>query len=384
MYMNMNKENMKKITKIILIAILFYWILQNVSVAMNFFSKIIDILFPFIVGACIAFIINIPMQFFEKKFTKTDKKGNKVKFKFARPLALILSIALIIGIIALIIGVVIPELFNVLKILIGYIPELANNIKDFAIEITEKYPDINEQIMNTNIDLEEASKDAITFITNLSGNIIMSSINIVSNIINFVVNLIISVIFAIYILFSKEKLLRQSKKLICAYISEEKANYVFKISKLSNTTFYNFIKGQCTEAVILGVLCAIGMLILQIPYAVTIGILIAFTALIPIVGAFIGIVIGTILILSIEPVKALVFIIFILILQQLENNIIYPKVVGKSVGLPGIWVLLAVTVGGSLAGIVGMIIGLPIASVIYTIIRDETNDRLEKKNIKIV
>ncbi len=135
---------------------------------------------------------------------------------------------------------------------------------------------------------------------------------------------------------------------------------------------------------ILGVLCAIGMLILQIPYAVTIGILIAFTALIPIVGAFIGIVIGTILILSIEPVKALVFIIFILILQQLENNIIYPKVVGKSVGLPGIWVLLAVTVGGSLAGIVGMIIGLPIASVIYTIIRDETNDRLEKKNIKIV
>ena len=368
--MNMDKENMKKIIKIILIAILFYWILQNVFVAINFFSKIIDILFPFIVGACIAFIINIPMQFFEKKFTKIDKKGNKVKFKFARPLALILSIALIIGIIALIIGVVIPELFNVLKIFIGYIPELANNIKDFAIEITEKYPDINEQIMNTNI--------------NLSGNIIMSSINIVSNIINFVVNLIISVIFAIYILFSKEKLLRQSKKLICAYISEEKANYVFKISKLSNTTFYNFIKGQCTEAVILGVLCAIGMLILQIPYAVTIGILIAFTALIPIVGAFIGIVIGTILILSIEPVKALVFIIFILILQQLENNIIYPKVVGKSVGLPGIWVLLAVTVGGSLAGIVGMIIGLPVASVIYTIIRDETNDRLEKKNIKIV
>lgn len=381
--MNLDKENTKKITKIVIIAILFYWILQNVSVAIDFIGEIFEVLSPFIAGACLAFIINIPMKFFENKFTKKDKKGKKIKSKFARPISLILSILLVLGIVSLIIGVVIPELFNVLRIFIGYLPEAANNIKDFAIELTQKYPDINKQIMNIDIDIEEASKEALGFITNLSGNIISSSVHIVSGIISFVVNLVISIIFAIYILFSKEKLLEQSKKVICAFLDENKSNYIFKICTLSNTTFNNFIKGQCTEAIVLGTLCAVGMLILQIPYALTVGILMGFTSLIPIVGAFIGIIIGAILILAVQPIKAVVFIIFVLILQQLENNIIYPKVVGKSVGLPGIWVLLAVTVGGSLAGVVGMIIGLPVASVIYTIIKDETNERLDKKKIKI-
>lgn len=380
--MNLDKENTKKITKIVLIAILFYWILQNISVAINFISNIFKILSPFITGACLAFIINIPMKFFENKFAKKNKKG-KNKSKLIRPVALILSILVIIALISLIIGVVIPELFNVLRIFVGYLPEVANNIKDFAVELTEKYPDINEEIMNIDINMDEFSKNVINFITNLSGNIISSSVHIVSGIVGFVVNLVISIIFAIYVLFSKEKLLNQAKKIVLAFLDENKANYIFKICTLSNTTFYNFIKGQFTEAIILGTLCAIGMLILQIPYAITIGILMAFTALIPIVGAFIGIVIGAILILAVEPIKAVIFIIFVLILQQLENNIIYPRVVGKSVGLPGIWVLLSVTVGGNLAGVVGMIIGLPIVSVIYTIIKDETNERLEKKKIKV-
>lgn len=381
--MNLDKENVKKITKIVIIAIFFYWVLQNISVAINFVNEIFKILSPFIAGACLAFIINMPMKFFENKLSKKDKKGRVIKGKLTRPIALILSILLVIVLVSLIIGVVIPELFNVLRIFIGYLPEAANNIKSFAIEITEKYPDINKEIMNIDIDMEEFSKNAINVITSLGGNIISSSVHIVSGVIGAVVDLVISIIFAIYILFSKEKLLNQAKKIVLAFLDENKASYIFKICTLSNTTFNNFIKGQCTEALVLGTLCAIGMLILQIPYAVTIGILMAFTALIPIVGAFIGVIIGAILILAVEPIKAVIFIIFVLILQQLENNLIYPKIVGKSVGLPGIWVLLSVTVGGSLAGVVGMIIGLPVVSVIYTIIKDETNERLEKKNIKV-
>lgn len=377
--MNLDKENMKKITKILLIAILFYWGLQNISVAFEFISKIFEVLSPFIIGACLAFLINIPMQFFEKKISKKDKKGKIIRKKWRRVIALILAVIVLILVFSLIIGVVIPELFNVLKIFIGYLPEVANNIKEFAVDITQKYPDVNKQIMNIDIDFESVAKEAIEFITNVSGNLISSSVQVISGVINFVVNGIISIIFAIYILFSKEKLISQSKKIVYAFCDENKTNYILKICNLSNTTFYNFIKGQCIEAVILGTLSAIGMLLLQIPYAITIGILIAFTALIPVVGAFIGIVIGCVLILAVEPVKALVFIIFILILQQFEGNVIYPKVVGKSVGLPGIWVLLAVTVGGSVAGIIGMVIGLPVVSVIYTMIKDETNERLEKR-----
>ena len=189
---------------------------------------------------------------------------------------------------------------------------------------------------------------------------------------------VIAFVFAIYLLLQKETLIRQLKKLIYAYMRKDFAEKLLKIAKTSNNIFANFTTGQFTEALILGFLCFIGMLILQIPYALTISVLIAFTALIPIVGALIGTAVGVLLILAVSPLKAVVFVIFLLILQQIEGNIIYPKVVGNSVGLPGIWVLVAITIGGSLWGIVGMLVSVPLVSVLYTILRDNVNQKLQE------
>lgn len=380
-----NNLDVKKIIKIGFLFIFFYWILQNITIVLGFAGNIFSILKPFVIGACLAFIINIPMKFFESKIKKEDRHAKKKSFrnKIARPIALILSILIIGLVFSALFGIVLPEIFNVIKIFIEYLPEAFNNVKTFAVETTEKFPEISEQIKKIDIDTEKLTKDAITLVTNISSNVLVSSVKIVSNTVSFVVNAVISIVFSIYILFSKETLGVQAKKLVYAHLDTEKASYIIEITGLSNKVFNNFIKGQLTEALILGSLTIIGMLILQIPYALAIGLLIAFTSVIPVVGAFIGIAVGVVLILAANPVKALVFLVFILILQQFENNVIYPKVVGESVGLPGIWVLLSVTVGGSLLGAVGMIVALPIVSILYTLIKDETNRKLEKKKITI-
>ena len=206
-----------------------------------------------------------------------------------------------------------------------------------------------------------------------------SSIGFIISFVGGIFDFIISMVFAIYILSSKEKLKTQFKNIIRAYLSEKNAKYILKICSLSKTTFYNFITGQCTEALVLGTLCFIGMLILRLPYAITISVLIAVTALIPIIGAFIGIIIGAILILSIDPIKSAIFIVFLIVLQQIESNVIYPKVVGNSVGLPGMWVLVAVVVGGGFAGMLGLLLGLPTASILYIIFKEDVMNRLNKR-----
>ena len=215
----------------------------------------------------------------------------------------------------------------------------------------------------------------------ISKNVLDITITQASNLLSTIFDFIIAVVFAVYILANKEGLKSQAKKFIYARLDKEKADYVLKVSRLSRDSFRSFLTGQAKEAVILGSLCAIGMLILKIPYAGPVGALTALTAFIPIVGAFIGGFIGAILIVVIDPIKALIFIIFIIILQQVEGNLIYPHVVGKNMGIPSIWVLVAITIGGSLFGIMGMIIGLPIVSIIYAIIKENTNKKLKEKNL---
>ena len=235
--------------------------------------------------------------------------------------------------------------------------------------------DIKNAIQNINIDIEKIKNQSIEGAINL----FTSSLGIIGGIFSGITNLIISIIFAIYMLISKEKIRKLTKNIIYAYIPEQKAKNIIKILRLSRDTFRKFITGQCIEACILGSLCALGMLILNIPYAITIGVLVGVTAIIPIVGAFLGVIVGAILIISVEPIKAVVFIIFFLILQQIEGNLIYPKVVGNSVGIPGLLVLFAVTVGGSLYGIVGMLLGLPVVSILYTMLKEDVSRRLEQK-----
>ena len=211
-----------------------------------------------------------------------------------------------------------------------------------------------------------------------------TSLGVASTVAGTITSLVLGIVFAIYILLKKEDLRRQIKKVMRAYLPEKKEKKIIEISELSNKIFGNFITGQCLEAVIIGVLCFIGMLLLNIPYASTISVLVGFTALIPVFGAFIGTIVGAFLILMVSPTKAIIFIIFILILQQLEGNLIYPKVVGKSVGLPGIWVLVAVTIGASVYGILGMLISVPLCSILYSIIRTNVNDKIDQKNKKKV
>ena len=261
--------------------------------------------------------------------------------------------------------------------LVSNIPYYAEEINKFINSNTENIQEIDSLISGMNFDTDSIKNELMEILS----SVLSSSVSLVMGVVGLITNLIIAIIFAIYILTSKEKLKNQVLRIIKAYCKKEKAIKIIEIGRITNKTFKNFLTVQALEATILGSLCIIGMLILKIPYAVPIGVLVGVTALIPVVGAFIGIIIGAILILSAEPIKVITFIIFVLILQQVEGNVIYPRVVGGSVGLPGMWVLVAVTVGGSLFGILGMLLGVPVFSVIYSMIKKDTEKRLNNTNL---
>lgn len=373
--MEQNKSEMKKWFKIISFALIGLLIVLNFSTVTSFIGKFFDIISPFVIGAALAFILNIPMKFFESKFSSIKlKKGKRLNKNFVRIVSLLLAIVVIIVILTLVFNLIVPEIINVISLLVEHFPRYASEIKNFAVDITTNMPEIRDVIKNIDISslgIESKVKDVAT-------GVITASFVFAGNMVSSVINAIVSLVFSIYILTSKEGLKEQSKRLLYAYFKNEKAETIIEFGRTARRIFKNFITGQCLEAIILGSLSIIGMLILDIPYAVPIGVLIGVTALVPIVGAFLGIGIGAILILSAAPGKVLTFIIFILILQQIEGNLIYPKVVGSSVGLPGIWVLVAVAVGGDLFGLVGMLLGVPTVSVIYTLIKENINKRLAK------
>lgn len=366
--MKQNKEKLKKWIMLILFTIVVYWCFNNFSTIGNIFNNIINIIFPFILGGCLAFILNIPMTYLENKNKKIRNK------KLLRVFSLIFSIIIIASIITLIFTLIVPRLADIVGLLIDNIPYYSEQISNFVKDLEINMPELSFENVDT-----ESIKDQII---NQVPGLLTSSITVVTNIVSGIANFFIAFIFAIYILIDKEKLRRQFTKLLYAYLDRKKAYKIIKIAKVSNNVFKSFFTVQCLEATILGTLCIIGMLILGIPYAVPIGILIGVTALIPVVGAFIGVIIGAILIISVEPFKVITFIIFVLVLQQIEGNLIYPRVVGNSVGLPGMWVLLAVTVGGNVGGIVGMLLGVPIASTIYTLLKSNVDKRIRLKEIK--
>ncbi len=385
--MKLDKENTKQIIKIVIVTIILFAIAINLGTVWNGIKAILKIISPFIWGLAFAFILNIFMIFYENivfknrsknKKTKNNDKRTERKKRIKRVFSIILSIITILAIISIIMVLILPEFYEVISNLISNVPNYLETLKDFAIETTERIPEINNIIQSITIDTEEL-KDGIM---NISKNVLDVTINQVTGFISNIINFFIAIVFAVYILANKEELKQQTKKFIYARFNKEKADYIIKVSRLARDSFRNFITGQAKEAVILGILCAIGMWILNIPYAGPIAALTGLMAFIPIVGAFIGGFVGAILIVVINPIKALIFIIFIIVLQQVEGNLIYPHVVGKNMGLPGIWVLVAITIGGSLFGIVGMIVGLPIVSVIYAIIKENTNKKLKEKNLE--
>ena len=373
--MELNKENIKKIIYIITIGIIIYLGLQNITSIFGVVKGIVHVLNPFILGACLAFILNVGVNLIEKKLLK-NKKKNKIIEKIKRPVSILLTILIMFAIIFFVIFLVIPELINTINSLITYIPGISESIQTWLKDASEKYPIINDTIKSINFDLNNINQETMKSLQSSAATILASSIGFLSSVFSGVANFVISLIFAIYILAQKEKLGEQFTKLIKAYIKPEIGEKIFRIFTITNSAFTKFITGQVTEACILGSLCFIGMLILRMPYALTISVCIGFTALIPIFGAFIGATIGFILISVQNFSLAIGFIIFIIILQQIEGNVIYPKVVGTSVGLPGIWVLVVVTIAGTFWGITGIALSVPIASIIYALLKENVNSRL--------
>ena len=318
--MDLSKMSIKKIRELIVFTALLVVALWKFDVVLGVLKTIWDIIFPFVLGGAIAFLTNVPMSFLEKKIFENVKKKNKIVRKLKRPISLILTIVLVVGVIAL--------------VMFGVILQLTRTI--------------------------------------------------VGSLVSGVATFFIAFSFACYILFQKEKLHIQIRKVFFAFLPRQKADTFLKVCSLTYRTFANFLAGQCLEAVILGSMFVVTLSILRMPYALLIGILIAFTALIPIFGAFIGCAVGSFLIFMVNPQQAILFVIVFLVLQQIEGNLIYPHVVGESVGLPSIWVLAAVTIGGNLMGIVGMLVFIPLLSVLYTIFREFVYLRLKKQNIKQV
>ena len=384
--MNLSKKDILNICKIVAFGIILYWALQNLGVIGTAFGALATILSPFIWGGALAFVINIPMTIFEKKvFRSRKKKKAQVEkiSKLKRVISIILSIAIIIAILIGVIFLVIPELINVISNLVQtHLPRLFLQARSITNQAIIDYPQISDALRNVQSNLENISSELIKELTTLGTSIVTSSFGVITSAISGIFKTVIAVIFAFYILMSKEKLTKNLRRMTYAFFDEKRAERICEIASLSRESFYNFITGQLIECIILGILVVIGMEILRLPYSATIGTVVAITAFIPIVGALIGGVLGAVLILPISLKQAIIFVIFFIILQQTENNIIYPRVVGSRVGVPGILVLLAVSIGGALGGAIGMIICLPITSVLYTLLRASTDRRLKEKGIE--
>lgn len=373
--MNLEK-NKKTIMQLIVFAVAVIFAFVNIEWLYNTFLYIVKIFMPFIIGAVIAFVLNVLLNLIENKLLKNAfEKKNKGLKKYKRAISLSLSFIGIILLLSLLLFLVVPELKNSVAIFVQNLPEYISNLSDtlanFGVD--------EERILEITNGLNELKVTGLDFIKNNSKLLLTNSLNIASSLITTITNFVLGTVFAIYILAQKEKLIDQAQKVMKAYLKKDKVEKLNKVFTLSNRVCSNFISGQCMEALIIGMLCFVGMLILRIPYATTISVLIGFTALIPVFGAFIGTIIGSFLILMVSPIKAVIFVVFILILQQFEGNLIYPRVVGKSVGLPGIWVMVAVTVGASIAGIVGMLVSVPLCSIIYSILATNVNLRLSKR-----
>lgn len=376
--MDLNKKNMKNIMLLIVFAVLFYVGVQRIESVAAGFSFVVSIVFPFLLGAAMAFILNVPMSFMEKRlFSKTKGKAKKLK----RPICLVLAILFVVAILWIVLLVVMPEVASTVASLSVNIEAALIKLQRWAMDIFEDNKQIEVWIASLQFDWDGIIHTAFGFLKNGAGNVLNSTMTVAKTVINSVMNFCVAFVFACYILLQKEKLAVQIRKILYAFFSKKVVTKVLDIASLSYKTFANFVTGQCCEAVILGTMFFISMSILRFPYALLVGVLIAFTALIPIFGAFIGCFLGTFLILVADPMKAIAFVILFLVLQQVEGNLIYPHVVGGSVGLPSIWVLVAVTVGGSLMGIVGMLVFIPICSVLYALFREMVYKRLKERGI---
>lgn len=367
--MNEKNDNKKGLLVTIIISITFYFLLRNFSILLESAAYLLSVLFPFLFGGAIAFVLNIPMKTFEKKF------------KMRRMFAFILTLFLFCAVIFLVMFIVIPELISTVNSLVTQIPKAFYTAQSWFEELDDTLPAMITVTESLDINWSKISEEAVNLLQSAGSGILNSTFSIVSGIANAVLTFFVGFTFSIYALFQKEKLSIQVQKILYAFFSEKRSDRMIEIGRLTSDTFGHFLSGQCVEAMILGLMFFISMSIFRLPYALLTGVVIAVTALIPVFGAFIGLVIGSFLIVMVSPVQALGFVVLFFVLQQIEGNLIYPRVVGGSVGLPSIWVLAAVTIGGKLFGVAGMFLFIPVCSVLYALFREYVLDKLERKGM---
>ncbi|MCF2669446.1 AI-2E family transporter [Faecalicatena contorta] len=380
--MNISDEAVKKIRGLIIFAAIIIACFWKYDVVISVLAFIFHVIFPFVLGGAIAFVLNVPMNFIQRHLFPEDKiEKRKVIKKLARPLSMLIVLFCVIGIIVLVMFVLIPQLGNTFANLGNSIQAFIPKIQKWAETLFHDNKEIMNWVNHLEFDWNKIMNAGINFLKNGAGSVLDSTIMAAKSIVSGIATFFIAFVFAIYILLQKEKLSIQAKKVLFAFVRKGRAEATLEVLSLTYNTFSSFLTGQCVEAIILGCMFVITMSILRLPYALLVGIVIAFSALIPIFGAFIGCIVGAFLIFMVDPIKALIFIILFLILQQIEGNLIYPHVVGSSVGLPSIWVLAAVSIGGSLMGVVGMLIFIPIVSVVYALFREVVYLKLKQRKI---
>ena len=369
--MELNKKNIKRILLLVACSIILYWALNNLSTLGKLLGSFFSLFSPLLIGAGIAYVMNLLLKAIERLWDMALKKAPELwRVKLKRPICLTATILLFLGIIFAIFFILIPRLEEAGSTLIANVPGYITQIQNWWGSLVDVAAGHGVTLPELSMNVEDATKFISKILSSDSSNVVNTTIDITTSILGALVNILLALVFSVYMLAQKETLISQSRRLLLAALPRRAGQRTMHILKLTNNAFSSFVTGQVTEAFILGSLCCIGMLILRLPYALPVSVIISFTSLIPIFGAWIGAATGAFLIVFVSPIKALTFLIFLLILQQVEGNLIYPKVVGKSVGLPGLWVLAAVTIGGGIFGMLGMLLGVPICSVIYALVQD--------------
>lgn len=377
--MNLNDETVRRLRGLIVFGVAAVVVGVNYQKLFLTAGALLKMMAPFLLGAAIAFVLNVPMRFFENHLWKKNS-GKAVRYK--RLISLVLSILSVAGALAAVMILVVPELFRTIMTLERSIPLFFADVQQALETLFADYPEIETYISEVEINWDDIMEQIVFFLSHGAGTVLSTTVSAAVGLVNGVATFCIGFVFSVYILLQKENLKRQFGRLLKAFLPERIALETIRIAKLTEKTFSSFLTGQCLEAMILGTMFFITLTVLQMPYALLIGVLISFTALIPIFGAFVGCAVGTFLILLVSPVQALAFIVIFQILQQIEGNLIYPHVVGGSVGLPSIWVLVAVTLGGSMMGVVGMLIFIPMTSVIYALLRETVHRRLDNEKVE--
>ncbi|MBQ7416249.1 MAG: AI-2E family transporter [Oscillospiraceae bacterium] len=377
--MHIERKTLRNIFIGVIACILVYWLLHETERVKTVWTFVKNLFSPFFVGAALAFILNVPTRGIEKWFGFVKNKTLR------RTIAVILTFIFIALVLVLVFWLLLPQIIDTIETLIVQLPVFLNRVIENVQGLLNDNPELMEWVQaNTdieNLDWSSLIDKAVTFAGD-SVTLLLSGLwKTIASLSTGIFNAVVSLVFAIYCLFRKEILARQARRLAYSFLPEKFCDGTVRILRLANATFSNFISGQCLEAFILGCMFAISMLIFDMPYIPLVSVLVAVTALVPIVGAFVGCILGAFFILVNDPLQAVWFVVMFLVLQQIEGNLIYPKVVGKSVGLPGMWVLLAVSVGGELMGVAGMLLMIPLASVLYTLLREITAARLEKRGI---